>query len=187
MTVAFDFLDKVLNETLRHSHNASSSYILHYAAGTLCPPSTSRQSLAVSNLSSPTPRQPLPGVNPPPRKGLSVDNSAQSQASLSSLFTWNPTSLIGKKRKAIGKAHKSQKKRLPTWSHTFVCLASISQDSLPDGEERAALQIAGLGEKRISLSAFADAQDIYQDLLFHFPKLCNAGGFELLRRRREAT
>ena len=62
-----------------------------------------------------------------------------------------------------------------------VIRSYVLPDSLPDGEERAALQIAGLGEKIISLSAFADAQEIYQGLLFHFPKLCDAGGFELLR------
>ena len=62
-----------------------------------------------------------------------------------------------------------------------MCLASTTQELLPDGEERAALQIAGLGEKKISLNAFADAQEIYQDLAFHFPKLCDGGGFELLR------
>lgn len=62
-----------------------------------------------------------------------------------------------------------------------MCLSSTNQDTLPDGEERATLQIAGLGEKRISLSAFADAQEIYQDLSFQFPKLSDSGGFELLR------
>lgn len=39
----------------------------------------------------------------------------------------------------------------------------------------------GLGEKRISLSAYGDAQDMYHELTFQFPKVCNAGGFELLR------
>ena len=43
------------------------------------------------------------------------------------------------------------------------------------------MQIAGLGEKRISLSADADAYEIYQELSYHFPKLCDAGGFELMR------
>ena len=62
-----------------------------------------------------------------------------------------------------------------------MCLASISQETLPDGQERADLQIAGLGEKRISLSAYADAQEIYDELSFQFSKLSQAGGFELLR------
>ena len=63
----------------------------------------------------------------------------------------------------------------------YFVLESADQDTLPDGEERATLQIAGLGEKKISLCAFFDAQDIYHDLLHHFPKLSEAGGFKLLR------
>ena len=62
-----------------------------------------------------------------------------------------------------------------------MCLASSNQDTLPDGDERASLQMAGLGEKKITLTAFGDAQDIYHELLFQFPKLSQAGGFELLR------
>ena len=62
-----------------------------------------------------------------------------------------------------------------------MCLSSSQQDTLPDGEERASLQIAGLGEKRVTLSAFADVQNIYDELLYQFPKLSKGGGFELLR------
>ena len=65
--------------------------------------------------------------------------------------------------------------------HTFVCLANADQDTLPDGHERSDLQIAGLGEKWIALSAYADAQEIYQELIFQFPKLSESGGFELRR------
>ena len=97
------------------------------------------------------------------------------------MFKWNPSGLVGRKRKAVGGRKAGYKKKLPTWSHTYVCLAATNQDSLPDGEERASLQIAGLGEKKISLSADADASEIYQDLSYHFPKLCDSGGFELLR------
>ena len=43
------------------------------------------------------------------------------------------------------------------------------------------MQIAGLGEKKITLDAFADFQDIYYDLLSYFPQLRDAGGFELMR------
>ena len=92
----------------------------------------------------------------------------------------NVGSSVGKKRKLTGRKA-GLKKKIPTWSHTFVCLANSSQDTLPDGEERASLQIAGLGEKKISFCAFGDAQDIYDELLFQFPKLSKAGGLELLR------
>lgn len=94
------------------------------------------------------------------------------KSKLSPVFDWKN---IEKRR------NKSKKKKIPTWSHTFVCLSSTSQEVIPDGQERALLQIAGLGEKRISLSVYADAQDISFDLCEHFPKLSNGGGFELLR------
>ena len=49
-----------------------------------------------------------------------------------------------------------------------MCLASVNQETLLDGQERADLQIEGLGEKRITLSAYADAQEIYDELVFQF-------------------
>ena len=67
------------------------------------------------------------------------------------------------------------------WTHTFVCLANSTQDTLPDGEERASLQLAGLGEKRISFCTVGEARDIHDELLFQYPKLSEAGGYELLR------
>jgi hypothetical protein len=86
---------------------------------------------------------------------------------------------VGKKRKYPAK--RGSKKKLSTWTHTFVCLASVSQETLPDGQEKADLQIAGLGEKCITLRAYADAQEIHEELAFQFSKLSQAGGFEPLR------
>ena len=60
-----------------------------------------------------------------------------------------PGKCYWKKNKLGGGRKPATKKKLPTWSHTFVCLSNSSQDTLPGGEERAALQIAGLGEKMI--------------------------------------
>ena len=62
----------------------------------------------------------------------------------------------------------------------YVLLFS-SQDTLPDGDDRAMLQIAGLGERKISLLVNSDAREIYDELLNNFPRLSEAGGFELLR------
>ena len=83
----------------------------------------------------------------------------QHQPTLSSLFNWNPSSTVGKKRKKTSKSQGSNKKKIPTWTHTFVCLARVDQEIIPDGQERAELQIAGLGEKRVPLSSYADAQE----------------------------
>ena len=38
----------------------------------------------------------------------------------------------------------------------FVCLSSTEQDYTPDGQERAELQLPGLGQKRVTLSAYGD-------------------------------
>ncbi len=62
-----------------------------------------------------------------------------------------------------------------------MCLSNTAQEMLPDGEERASLQIAGLGEKKITFCSSSEAQEIYMELLFNFPKLKQAGGFEFLR------
>lgn len=101
---------------------------------------------------------------------------------LSSLFNWKPKSKAGKRKNGAGSGGKSGKrKKLPTWTHTFVCLSSPAQETLPDCDERAQLQIAGLGEKKVSILAFSEAQEIYEELVVAFPKLSGAGGFELLR------
>ena len=58
----------------------------------------------------------------------------------------------------------SKRKKIPTWTHTFVCLSSTSQEMLLDGDERASLQIAGLGKKKIIFYASSEAQEIYEEL-----------------------
>ena len=67
------------------------------------------------------------------------------------------------------------------WTHVFVCLSSKDANSPPDMQERASLQIAGLGEKRVSINLYSDAHDVYHELTNQFPKLSEGGGFELLR------
>ena len=67
------------------------------------------------------------------------------------------------------------------WTHNFVCLSDKNAINPPDMQERASLQIAGLGEKRVSFNVYADAHDVYHELMNQFPKLSEGGGFELLR------
>ena len=42
-----------------------------------------------------------------------------------------------------------KKAKVPSWTHVFVCLAHMEQDIVSDSSERAILQIAGLGEKKL--------------------------------------
>ena len=92
---------------------------------------------------------------------------------------WNVSSKTGKRNKSS--TGKSKRKKIPMWTHTFVCLSSREQEEVPDCNLRADLQMAGLGEKRISLPDYSDGYDIHIELTTHFPKLNNAGGYELLR------
>lgn len=90
--------------------------------------------------------------------------------------------LSGKRKK--GALKYGSKKKMPrnaTWTHTFVCLADTTQDLVPNCDERAKLMMAGVGEKKIQLIVDSDAQDINCEISSQFPKLRNAGGFELLR------
>ena len=74
---------------------------------------------------------------------------------------------------------RSKKKKVVTWTHTFVCLADRDTDEVPDSSERAQLQLAGLGEKRFPIAVDVDANEL--QLVYQYPKLKDAGGYELLR------
>lgn len=124
----------------------------------------------------------------------SVDNrpfsSTQSTDSvdteLSHLFSWN--SRLGKRSKSrptrIGGSRSvdtSKKKKLKTWTHTFICLSKVSHKWIPDASERTSLKLAGLGEKRLSVFAYGTSSELQDDLFREFPKLSSGGGYEFLR------
>ena len=88
---------------------------------------------------------------------------------------------MGKRKgKAGAGTHKHQK--LKVWTHTFVCLGSLDKEDIPNGKERAELQLAGLGEKELSLSLHGSADDLHAELIMEYPKLKDSGGYELLRQ-----
>lgn len=101
---------------------------------------------------------------------------------LRGLFNWTASRAIGtgKRRKGTPVA-KSKRKKLPSWTHTYVCLAQPDCDTVPDSHHRGILKLAGLGEKRFSVDLYSTAQQFYDDLLSQYPKLREGGGFELLR------
>lgn len=52
---------------------------------------------------------------------------------------------------------------------------------MPSVDERAVLQMSGLGEKRIKMLLHSGNHEIYDKLQCEFPKLKDCGGFELCR------
>ena len=148
------------------------------------PPPSSLQSSTLPF--SPVSRSFSPVSSTPPPTSLASTLQRQSTSvfctdPLRRTFLWNPRSCIGQKRGQNFKKGGNKKKKVPTWTHMFVCLSNTNQEEVPGSDERASLQLAGLGEKRVTLNAYSEMEDIYEELMFQFPKLRNAGGFELLR------
>ncbi len=95
---------------------------------------------------------------------------------------WNEKYFLGSKRsRAPEKGKNVKRSRISTWTHTFVCLSRNDQEDVPDSDERGKLQMAGLGEKKLSIPLDANNSKINEELQYHFQKLQYAGGFEMLR------
>ena len=82
-------------------------------------------------------------------------------------FLWDIRGNQGKRKSAAYKKGGNKKKKLPTWSHTFVCL---EQDVIPDSQERASL-LAGLGEKKVTFDEFCNHQEINSELVFQYHRV----------------
>ena len=52
---------------------------------------------------------------------------------------------------------------------------------VPDQQSKAKLSLAGLGDKKISIFLYGDAEDIDYEFNSKYPKLAEGGGYELLR------
>ncbi|XP_030001827.1 uncharacterized protein LOC115427419 isoform X2 [Sphaeramia orbicularis] len=72
----------------------------------------------------------------------------------------------------------------PSYSHTFCCLSKKSTTMAPNRYQKLELANAGLGERRITFQGKESCPQYFKQCLFvTFPKLSEAGGFELLRIR----
>lgn len=79
-------------------------------------------------------------------------------------------------------AASSRQGREETWTHEVFCLASSSQQVVPNRDLKKVLQRAGLGRMKMHFNAKGDPQSFKETLDEAFPKLTCDGGFELLRR-----
>ena len=76
----------------------------------------------------------------------------------------------------------SKKKESTTWVHKFVCLDTIETDRIPTTQgAKIILEEAGLGEKLINVPLDCSPEELQDAITAVFPKLKNAGGFELCR------
>ena len=79
---------------------------------------------------------------------------------------------------------KSKKVKLSLWEHEFICLASCGQLTPPSSMEKIDLIRAGLGPKKIPFLDFGEPFEFHDEITSAFPKLRNAGGYELLRTQQ---
>ena len=106
-------------------------------------------------------------------------SQTSSSSEIKHLFHYNTS--FGKRRNSKGSESLSKKKKIKTWSHAFVCLSCPDQNEPPDSKTRAKLQLAGLGEKRLSLFHDGGPEELHEELMQQYPKLSSGGGYELLR------
>lgn len=108
-------------------------------------------------------------------------SSSSTHSELSKMFSW--TEKKGKRPLKSSGIYSGgpKRKKLKTWTHTYVCLSSIGHKYIPDAAERTILKMAGLGEKKFGVFAYCTWKEFQEELFREFPKLVEGGGFELLR------
>lgn len=107
--------------------------------------------------------------------GNSIGNAAAGNAAAGGRANFRSRS-SQRKRKRNG----NQVPKTKTVTRKFFCLADKEQLESPDREEQRELLSAGLGEVKVTVPENADEKDVRDILLKTFPKLKDAGGFELM-------
>ena len=121
------------------------------------------------------PYNPIPG---PSQERLSL---FQSHGTAAGTRFFSGTFRGGYNRRLPACAPKSKKKKIAMWQHSFVCLADVGQTRVPAPLEKAKLMQAGLGQRDVAFLEFGGSSEFHLELLEAFPKLKQAGGYELLR------
>ena len=71
--------------------------------------------------------------------------------------------------------------RLPTHTHTLVCLAIKDAELAPAAQEKQELYCRGLGEHRVQFLQTDDSVAVHSKIMKEYPKLAGAGGYEFLQ------
>ncbi|XP_071949159.1 uncharacterized protein [Antedon mediterranea] len=78
-------------------------------------------------------------------------------------------------------AKKQQKQKISSWTRKVVCLAEPDTDATPKACRKQMLAEAGLGGKNVTVPDINATPEEFETVLFaSFPKLKNAGGFEIM-------
>ena len=122
-----------------------------------------------------------------------IDRGAQIRQSFAGLFgpyqrasqLSTSSSVFGKSARSWAAAGPPSKKSKihakETWTHEFFCLSKATALNAPSRQEKAILQNAGLGRKKIKFNKNGSALHVKQMLEAAYPKIVQGGGFEILR------
>ncbi len=167
----------LLLEAVKELESDSGGRVPQSGPSTSMSPSTFRSGPSTSMSPSTFRSGPSTCRSEPSRSGPSRSEPVHSE--LSKMFSWTS----GKKGKRPLKEYHgvSKKKKMKTWVHTYVCLASTRQKYIPTASKRTTLKLAGLGEKKFAVFAYCSSPELQEELFREYPKLADAGGFELLR------
>ena len=115
------------------------------------------------------------------RETRARDEFRQLFASYNSQNASTSRSVSSRRTASSSRANPTKKRKtVKNISIHFFCLANTTQQLVPNNEEKQQLLVAGLGEKKITLSGEAAASDVMVELKVSFPKLSESGGYEFM-------
>lgn len=90
---------------------------------------------------------------------------------------------FGKRRGLASLANQAKKPKTMTWTHNFFCLSETNDEKVPTTTvAKNELILAGLGEKRVTITNVDCSAKEFQEVLFsEFPRLRQGGGVEFLK------
>ncbi|XP_019856540.1 PREDICTED: uncharacterized protein LOC105314041 isoform X2 [Amphimedon queenslandica] len=114
-------------------------------------------------------------------KSTSQASPATSRTEVPALSERNTLFNYTGKRKGKSSLQNKAKRKITLWTHSFICLSSTDTCRPPTSMQMAELMRAGLGRKELHIIDGGDSSDVHSEIIYAFPKLRDAGGYELLR------
>lgn len=138
-----------------------------------------------TSTSTPSASRPSTSSNRQQENSISTTHSTPVSTALQEhrqLFAFQPQTSNASRNAVNTGRGKQRKVEKPQWSHTFMCLGKVHDQTVPSSfVEKETLAIAGLGERKIAFPAGKGCRVLVDTIEREFPKLKQGGGFEVLR------
>ncbi|XP_028407185.1 uncharacterized protein LOC114529572 [Dendronephthya gigantea] len=155
--------------------------MLLVSSNTDSPTSTSTAATPSTMPSTTSPSTTLPSSTPPSTTPPSTLQHLRTIFSPYARTRISPASAYQRAQRPKTISYKPYYAVKETWTHEFFCLSEKNQTNVPSRSEKIQLQNCGLGRKKLCLPSKADHSKLEEKLLEVYPKLSEAGGFQILR------